>query len=200
MALLEIPDPDALILLGIEDFVPAQSNRSVWTSRTQGVGMPGAEMWFLRAAIEPIATEDEESPWRAFLFGLRGILNTFNYPIACQRHVGGRPLVDTGATDGYMLPLKGMQPSTRILKAGKYMTVPLPSGHKRLVNLTADLIADADGKGTATFNFALNEIPSVDTVVETGNPYLPVRKSETRGGFSYENAVAGASFALEEAL
>jgi hypothetical protein len=200
MTVLSIPDPDALILLGVRDYVPDQMNRSAWTSRGQVVGLPGAEMWFIRAAIEGIATEDEECPWRAFVFGLKGRQNTFHFPIACQRHVGGKPLVDTGATDGYTLPLKGMQPSTLILRAGKYMTVPLPSGHHRLVNLSADLVTDAAGKGVATFNFALDEVPALNAIVETANPFVPVRRSEQGEGFSYDNAVSGSAFMLEEAL
>lgn len=200
MALIPIPDPDALILLAIEDFVPDQRNRSVWTSRSQIVGLPGAEMRFIRAALEPIATELEERPWRAFSALLKGRQNHFNFPIACQRHAGGKPLVDTGATDGYTLPLKGMQPSSRILSAGQYMTVPLPSGHQRLVCLTADINTDAAGKAVAQFDFELGEVPALDTVVETASPFIPVCNSENRSGFTYDNAVAGRTFDLEEAL
>lgn len=200
MTVLTIPDPDALILLDISDSVPDQLNRSPWTSRSQVVGLPGAEMWFVRAALEPIATELEERPWRAFAFGLRGRQNTFHFPVACQRHIGGKPVVAAGATDGYTMPLKGMAVSTRILSAGQYLTVPLPSGHHRLVCLTEDLMSDASGNGTATFNFELGEIPDEDEVVESANPFIPVRNSSNRGGFSYDNAVSGRAFELEEAL
>ena len=200
MALISIPDPEALILLALDDAIPDQLNRSPWTSRSQVVGLPGAEMWFIRAAIEPIATELEERPWRAFAFALKGRQNIFHYPIARQKHIGGKPLVDTGATDGYTLPLKGMAASTRILSAGQYLTVPLPSGHHRLVALTADLFTDAAGKGVAQLNFELGEVPALDTVVESANPFVPVRNSQSRGGFTYENAVSGRAFDLEEAL
>lgn len=200
MALISIPDPDALILLSIEDSVPDQLNRSVWTSRSQVVGLPGAEMWFIKAALEPISTETDERPWRAFAFGLKGRQNRFHFPVACQRHIGGKPLVDIGATDGYSLPLKGMAASTRILFAGQYLTVPLPSGHFRLVCLTEDIFTDAAGKATAQFNFELGEVPALDTVIESANPFVPVRSSSNRGAFTYDNAISGRAFELEEAL
>lgn len=200
MAVLSIPDPDALILLGLTPVVPDQANRSIWTSRTQVVGMPGAETWSLRAAIEPLATEDEERPWRAFLMGLKGRQNNFYFPLPCQHHVGGKPKVNGATESGYELPLDGMAPSTRILSAGHYLTIPLPSGHKRCAMLMVDLVTNSAGEATAQLNFELGEIPADDAEVETGAPYVPVRSVNGGIGLSWENAIGGASFDLEEAL
>lgn len=200
MALLEIPDTDALILLSLNPVVPDQLNRSIWTSRSQVVGLPGAEYWTARVALEPMTTEDEERPWRAFVFGLRGRQNHFHLPIACQRHVGGKPLVNAATLSGYTLPLDGMQPSTRILKAGDFITVPLPSGHYRTVMLTADLITNSSGEATAQLNFALNEVPANNAIVETAKPFISVRSAGGENGMSWENAVSGAALDLVEAL
>lgn len=202
MALLVPPDTEALILNELTLDVPDQQNRSIWSRRRGVVGLPGAEMWFASFNLEAMTTEDEERPWRAFLFSLRGRQNIFHYPLPKQSHVGGKPLVDAGAGDGYTLPLKGMQPSTRILSAGHYMTVPLPSGHHRLVMLAhgSDLITDADGKAIATLNIELGEIPAVDTVVETAEPFIPVCNADPRVSISWQDAVSGAGFNLEEAL
>lgn len=200
MALLEIPDHDALILLSLDPVVPDQLNRSIWTSRAQVVGLPGAEYWTAKAAIEPMATEDEERPWRAFIFGLKGRQNTFNLPIACQRHVGGKPLVNAATLAGYTLPLDGMQPSTRILRAGNFLTVPLPSGHARAVMLTADLITNGAGEATAQLNFALGEVPANNVIVETAQPYIPMRSVSGNSSMIWDNAVSATSFELVEAL
>lgn len=200
MATLTIPDPDALIMLGLTPVVPDQANRSIWTSRTQVVGQPGAETWSIKAAIEPLSTEDEERPWRAFLMGLRGRQNTFNFPLPCQHHIGGKPRVNGATGSGYELPLDGLQPSTRILSAGHFLTVPLPSGHNRCVMLMEDLIADASGEATAVLNFELGEVPDDDAEVETYIPFIPVRSVNGGIGMTWENAVAGASLDLEEAL
>lgn len=202
MALLVPPDTEALILNDLSLDVPDQMNRSIWTRHRGIVGLPGAEMWFASFSLDSMATEDEERPWRAFLFSLRGRQNIFHYPLPRQSHVGGMPLVDAGATDGYSLPLKGMQPSTRILSAGHYMTVPLPSGHQRLVMLAHghDLVTDAAGQATAQLNIELGEVPAVDTVVETAAPFIPVCNADPRVSISWDNAVSGAGFNLEEAL
>jgi len=200
MTLLTIPDPDALIILGFDIDAPQQVTRSAFTSRRKVVGSPGAEVWRFKLAIEPLATEWDEQPWRAFWFGLRGQANTFHLPMPCQRHLGPRPTVDSGATNGYELPLTGMWASTRILRAGQYLTVPLPSGHARLAMLTADLVTDSSGEAVASLNVALNEVPAGGTTVETGDPYCPVALSQSRVGMSYDNGVGGFTFEVEEAL
>jgi hypothetical protein len=200
MALLEIPDTEALILNSLTLDVPDQQNRSIWTRRRKIVGLPGAEMWMASFSIEPLATENDERPWRAFLFSLRGRQNIFHYPLPKQRHVGGKPLVNAASASGYELPLDGMQTSTRILSAGHYMTVPLPSGHQRLVMLAADLITNASGQATAQLNIELGEIPANNATVETAEPFIPVCNADQRVSISWDNAVGGAGFDLEEAL
>jgi hypothetical protein len=200
MALLTVPDTEALILNSLTLDVPDQMNRSIWTRRRKIVGLPGAEMWMASFSLAPMATEDDERPWRAFLFNLRGRQNYFHYPMPRQRHVGGKPLVNAATGSGYELPLDGMEPSTRILSAGHYMTVPLPSGHQRLVMLAADLITNSSGQATAQLNIELTEVPADNAVVETANPFIPVCNAEPRVTINWDNAVAGAGFNLEEAL
>lgn len=200
MALLETPDNEALILNSLTLDVPDQQNRSIWTRRRKIVGLPGAELWFASFNLDPMATEDEERPWRAFLFSLRGRQNIFHYPLPKQRHVGEKPLVNAATESGYTLPLDGMQPSTRILSAGHYMTVPLPSGHQRLVMLSADLITNSSGQATAQLNIELGEIPVDGAIIETAEPFIPVCNADPRVTINWDNAVSGAGFNLEEAL
>lgn len=198
MALLELPDTEALTLASITPDVPDQLNRSIWSRKGKVVGLPGAEVWRLAATVGPIATEMEERPWRAFLHGLKGRQNHFHYPVACQRHVGPMPLVNAASSAGYSLPLDGMQSSTRILSAGQYLTVPLPSGHFRLVMLMADLITNSSGEATASLNIALGEIPADNAAVETAYPYVPVICTDGNPSLVYDEAVSSASLSLEE--
>lgn len=200
MALIPVPNPDKLITVAIDVLVPDQMNRSQWTSRSQVVGLPGAESWAIASEIEPIATEKEERAWRAFIFNMRGRQNHFHYPLCYQSHIGPRPVVRTGASNGYSLPLGGMSPSTMILEAGQYLTVPLPSGHFRTVMLTADLVANDSGQGTAQLNVALGETPIVNQTVETANPFIPVRNVDPRVSLSYGGGVSSAQLSLEETL
>lgn len=199
MTAITIPDRDGLLLEGLTLAAPAQVNRSEWTGTRKVVGMPGVELWTGRATIDLLNTEAKERPWRAFLFGLRGPANWFSWPLPCNTHIGPKPVVDAGATAGYTLPLTGMSPNARILRAGQFMTVPLPSGHSRAVCLTADLRADSSGDAEAEFEPALGEVPEADAEVETTDPFIPMALVESRQGFSLSEGISGASFDVEEA-
>lgn len=199
MSEITVPDYDDLILTGISLSAPAQVNRSAWTGKRKVVGQPGMDLWKASVTIDTQATEEAERPWRAFLWGLKGPVNTFRWYLPCTRHIGGKPTVDTGAGDGYTLPLTGLHPSTTILKAGQYMTVPLPSGYVRTVCLTADLVSDSSGDATAAFVPALSETPTLGATVETADPYILFSPTEAAQGFGYDGGVAGASFDVEEA-
>lgn len=199
MAQITVPDYDDLILTGLSLSAPAQVNRSKWTGRRKVVGQPGAETWSARVAIDAQATETNEAPWRAFLFALRGPQNWFRWYLPCNTHIGPKPTVDTGASDGYSLPLTGMQPNALILSAGKFMTVPLPSGKFRAVCLSADLRSDATGEGIATFEPALSETPTLGATIETGAPFVDLSPIETVQGFDIDNGVSATGFDVEEA-
>ncbi len=155
--------------------IPAQVTRSGWTGRSKAIDLPGAETRSATIEFEPCATELEERPLRAFVAAMNGVVNQAYIPRACQYHIGDRPLVGSGAGAGRMLPLTGLVPLTRVLEAGQFLTVPLPSGHHRMVMLLADLISSAGGTATAQLDFALNETPVTGTVVETANPFCPMR-------------------------
>lgn len=199
MSEITVPDYDNLLLDKLALSAPAQVNRSAWTGRRKVIGLPGAETWTGAVTIDTISTENEERPWRAFLAALRGPDNWFKWMLPCATHLGAKPNVASGAGNGYTLPLTGMQPSTTILRAGQYMTVPLPSGHKRAVCLTADLVANGSGAGTASFAPALGETPAAGATVETLAPYIPMAPTQTTLGFDMADGLSGTSFEVEEA-
>ena len=149
MSEITVPDVNDLILTGLSLSAPAQVNRSKWTGKRKVVGLPGIELWRAQISIDIQATEEAERPWRAFLWGLKGPTNWFRHILPCATHAGSKPTVAAGASDGYALPLTGLSVSTAILKAGQFMTVPLPSGAYRVVCLTADLTSDGSGNATA---------------------------------------------------
>ena len=194
-----VPIPADLFLDGLTLVAPSQVNRSEWTGRRKVIGAPGREYWRGKASIVDIVTEAEERQWRAFLFALDGPVNWFRWPLPCNNHIGPKPTVAAGAGNGYSLPLTGMQPNTRILEAGQFMTVPLPSGHSRAVCLTADLVTNGSGNATAQFRPALGEIPTLGATVETARPFVPMSAVSVEQGFSQANGVSGTSFDVEEA-
>lgn len=198
MSEVTVPDYDGLTIRQIDFDEPAQVNRSAWTGARKVVGLPGGGLWYGQIEITDIATELEERPWRGFLASLRGVQNWFKLYLPCQSHIGPAPTVDSGASDGYTLPLTGMSPSTTILQAGQHMTVPLPSGHNRAVRLTADLVTDSSGEATAAFAPALNETPTLGATVETAHPYIPVFAVNSRLGLAYDQGVSGTAFDVQE--
>jgi hypothetical protein len=200
MAEITIPLPDDLLLTRLSLSSPSQVNRSTWTGRRKVVGLAGAETWQGAVAIDGISTEEEERQWRAFIFGLGGPENSFRWPLPCNTHIGPKPLVNAASSDGYTLPLDGMQPNARILRAGQFMTVPLPSGHKRAVMLTADLVTNGSGQATAAFKPALTEVPANNAEVETVFPYIPMAPVESIMDLAMSNGVSGTGFEVEEAI
>lgn len=198
MAEITVPDADGLLTDELTLTAPSQVNRSGWTGARKVVGLPGIELWRGKVTIDILSTEETERPWRAFLFALRGPVNWFKLILPCNTHAGSRPTVAAGATNGYTLPLAGMASGT-ILKAGQFMTVPLPSGHKRAVVLTADLVSNGSGAGTATFEPALGEVPTLGATVETIDPYIPMAPVSSTQGLGVTDGVSGTSFDVEEA-
>lgn len=200
MAEITVPIPADLILSGPKLSTPAQVNRSTWTGRRKVIGLAGSATWQGSAAIGEIATEEEERQWRAFLFALEGPQNWFRFPLPCNSHIGPKPLVKAATEAGNTLPLDGMQPNALILRAGQFMTVPLPSGHARAVCLTADLRADASGEAVAQFRPALNEVPADNAVIETAYPYVPMSPVDAIVGLDTAQGVSGTAFEVEEAI
>jgi hypothetical protein len=200
MSEITIPLPGELLLSGPKLSSPAQTNRSTWTGRRKVIGLAGTETWRGSVAIADIATEADERQWRAFLFALAGPQNSFRFPLPCNTHIGPKPLVNGATEAGYTLPLDGMTPNARILRAGQYITVPLPSGHARAVCLTADLVSNGAGQATAQFRPALNEVPADNAVVETTTPYVPMSPVEPLMGLDTSQGISGTSFDVEESL
>lgn len=200
MAEITVPLPDELLLTRLALSSPAQVNRSTWTGYRKVVGLAGTEVWQGAVAIDGLATEEEERQWRAFIFALGGPENSFRWPLPCNIHIGPKPRVNAATGDGYSLPLDGMTPNTRILRAGQFITVPLPSGHQRAVCLTADLVTNGSGQATAQFKPALNEVPADNAEVETAFPFIPMAPVESVMSLGTAQGVSATSFDVEEAL
>jgi hypothetical protein len=184
MAEIAVPDQSLIVDKQWQLDVPAQSNKSAWTGRTKITGLPGAETWSVKARVRLRSSLATQRPWRAFAMALRGNQNTFRIRAACNQRTGSNPTVGFGATSGYSAPLTGLPVSTTVLRAGDFMTFALPSGHFRLVCLKADLVSNGSGAATASFEPALNEVPSISSTVETINPFALVRNTSPIVAFS----------------
>jgi hypothetical protein len=81
MANLILPEELQLVSIKPRLVQPAQQNRSLWTGRSKIIGLPGAEYWTGQAMFRVFATEAAIRKARAFFFGLRGPVNTFDLPV-----------------------------------------------------------------------------------------------------------------------
>ena len=199
MSEITVPDVDGLLLDSLSLTAPAQVNQSAWTGKRKVVGLPGIELWSGKVTVDSLSTEEDERAWRGFIFALRGPVNWFKWILPCNTHAGSKPVVGSAPGNGYTLPLSGMATSQTILKAGQFMTVPLPSGYDRTVCLTADLVSNGSGVGTATFEPALGETPTVGVTVETKDPFIRMASTSSTMGMATQDGVSSASFDVSEA-
>lgn len=189
------PLPLRNISLRLNEMV--QVNRSGWTGTRQAVALPGAAYWSVAGEFVPVIGSANVLRWRAFFVSLRGSMNKFRVRVVQDQQTGAsNPTVRTGATAGTSVPLQGLPASSTVLLAGMMMTVTLPSGHERLVCLTANLTSNGSGQGTATFVPELSEAPTAGAAVEIRWPTALVALTAPVTGW---DVVAGKrySFAIE---
>lgn len=179
-----------------------QVNRSGWTGKRTVVRMPGAALWRVSASLMPISTAMAAEPWEAWLAALEGSANHFYMPIGCNQTAAANPTVGTGGTaqGNDTAPVTGMPASATYLRAGQKMTFYLPSGARQLVILTAPLVANGSGNGTATFRGAVREALTAGGAIEARNPFCEMAMTNDDSGWDEDEGVFGLSFDAEEAF
>jgi hypothetical protein len=202
MAIIDPPSPFPLSNVDWRLRTPAQVNRSGWTGRAKIIGLPGAQIWLLTANFARISTLAKALPWRGFFLSLHGQAHKFPVRAVYEAQTAAaNPTVRIGANAGNTLPLSGLPASATPLVSGMMMTVPLPSGHRRLVGLTADLVTNGAGQGTATFWPELDEVPQAGAAVEIRWPFGLMRLADDTVGWKLgERIQHGFSLNVEEAL
>jgi hypothetical protein len=186
MAIITMPDNnfrDAQWSLEI----PQQVNRSAWTGRRTTMRLPGASRWHVSATHRPIIGEAAFRPWKAFLTNLRGTENSFQMiAVEKSQRTGSNPTVSgSPAVGAISMTLNGLTVSTTNLTAGHMMTVVFVSGKSQLVVLTADLVANGSGVGTANFLPELREAGASATI-EAALPYANVILDDPTTSYSVQ--------------
>lgn len=174
MSEITVPDQDELLKLRFALDVPSMHNVSAWTNTSKLVALPGIERWVGEVAVTDLPNDEAERPWRAFLFGLRGKDNYFQFGLPCNSEVVTNPTVGAGAGSGNSLPLSG---GSGTIKAGSYLTVPLPSGRNRTVVVLSDVTLG--GSPTATVEPQLTETPTFGVTVQASNPFCDMRAASS---------------------
>lgn len=199
MTLVAMPTSANLVQFSLSLEEPAQRNLSVWTGGSKVTGLPGAGRWSASFAPHQIIEPKVKKQWRAFLLALRGPVNSFWLTVAKGQNTNSAATVGTGANAGRTLPLAGLLQSILILEAGDYITVPLPSGHHRLVMLTEDLVSSASGTAVARFRPELSEVPAAGASVEINNPYVPLALAQQKQGWTDSYGAMSIQFEAVEA-
>lgn len=167
MAIIALPN-DLRPFLSVEwtYTTPQQTNRSGFTSRSQTVGLPGAELWSARATLEPMATEAEARAWRAFLMSLRGAENKFRFPALPSRQWNGAAIAIDDNVNSRSIELA----HTAGIVPGMFATVPIVGGHERLVVITA-----IGTSGKIEFEPSLPGVADESKNIELNSPWCLMR-------------------------
>lgn len=144
---------------------PSQVNRSGWTGKTWV--QPSGRGWWSFALEYPPMAEADARLMRAFLARLQGAANSFRLPVVDSPQIASTPTVRVNGAGqtGYSLAVDGMPVSATLLGQGSYITV-----NDQLLILTADLVANGSGAGTATFASAIRSSPADNTIIEVRTP------------------------------
>lgn len=180
-----IPTPAALKIRGIawRLFSPAQVNRSAWTGRRQVVTQPGHARWTAEAEIALLAEADAFA-MRAFMMKLKGQINTFRLEAVEQDQTTVTSLTVSGGASGGATSVTtsaSWPASTTVLRAGQMLTI-----NDQLLALTSDVVSNATGGSTMTFEPPLRMAAAAGAPIEVRRPTALVALSEPEIGWAVE--------------
>lgn len=171
---------------------PTQINVSQWTGRRQALSS-GRGWWECVYEMPPIVGTANFNPWRSFTALARGGANEFRVPIDptaqepdtdapagvslsldfIEREYwseGGTTILDAyvkgAGQTGRSLTTGGWPQNDTVLSAGEFVTIS-----DQLLQLTADVITDANGDATITFEPPIRTSPANIASIEYRNPY-----------------------------
>jgi hypothetical protein len=162
------------------------------------------QIWTGSVTFKPM-NQAEASDVQAFIAKLRGRYGTFEYAdpdiiARGNRGAGGTVLVNGANQTGKTLAVDGMTPNSTIARKGDYFSFGTGSG-KRLHMYTEDLLSDASGEGTATFEPNLRNAPADNTQLEMAAPRGAFRLQNNDDDWSSnQNSIYNISLQFVEAL
>jgi hypothetical protein len=168
--------------------MPSQTNVSEWTGRRQTIAS-GRGWWECQLSLPPIVGTANVNAWRAFIAKARGGANDFQIPVdptaqapnITTTAVGSlslnfttnlyqtfspTPLVNGSGQTGRTLSTTGWPVSSTVLQAGQFVTI-----NDQLLQLTENVVSNASGIATLTFEPPVRVSPANNAPVEYENPY-----------------------------
>ena len=168
--------------------MPSQTNVSEWTGRRQTLAS-GRGWWECQLSLPPIVGTANVNAWRSFIAKARGAANDFRVPVdptaqapnITTTAVGSlslnfttnlyqtfspTPLVNGSGQTGRTLSTTGWPVSSTVLQAGQFVTI-----NDQLLQLTENVVSNASGIATLTFEPPVRVSPANNAPVEYENPY-----------------------------
>jgi hypothetical protein len=168
--------------------MPSQTNVSDWTGRRQTLAS-GRGWWECQLSLPPIVGTANVNAWRSFIAKARGAANDFRVPVdptaqapnITTTAVGSlslnfttnlyqtfspTPLVNGSGQTGRTLSTTGWPVSSTVLQAGQFVTI-----NDQLLQLTENVVSNASGIATLTFEPPVRVSPANNAPVEYENPY-----------------------------
>lgn len=147
--------------------MPSQTNISEWTGRRQTVAS-NRGWWECQFTLPPLVGGTRVNPWRSFVVQARGQVNDFQVPVdpTAQSAVVATPLINGAGQTGRSLASDGWPVSSTVLQAGQFVTI-----NNQLLQLTANVVSNASGQATLTFEPPIRVSPADNAAIEFKNPY-----------------------------
>lgn len=147
--------------------MPSQTNVSEWTGRRQTVAS-NRGWWECQFTLPPLVGGARVNPWRSFVVQARGQVNDFQVPVdpTAQSAVVATPLINGAGQTGRSLASDGWPVSSTVLQAGQFITI-----NNQLLQLTANVVSNASGQATLSFEPPIRVSPADNAAIEFRNPY-----------------------------
>jgi hypothetical protein len=147
--------------------MPSQTNISEWTGRRQTVAS-NRGWWECQFTLPPLVGVTRVNPWRSFVVQARGQANDFQVPVdpTAQSAVVATPLINGAGQTGRSLASDGWPVSSTVLQAGQFITI-----NNQLLQLTANVVSNASGQATLSFEPPIRVSPADNAAIEFRNPY-----------------------------
>lgn len=167
MATITFPSNYNAAALEWKLIMPSQTNVSGWTGQRQTIAS-NRGWWECQFTPPPLVGREAIRPWRSFVAQARGSANDFQvlaHPRA-QSTSANTVLVRGAGQGGRSIVTDGWPVSATMLSAGDYVTIG-----DQLLQLTADVVSNASGIATLTFEPPIRRVPADNATVEYKNPY-----------------------------
>ena len=147
--------------------MPSQTNVSGWTGRRQTIAS-GRGWWECQLTLPSMVGTTRINAWRSFIAQARGQANDFQIPVdpTAQSAAVATPLINGAGQTGRSLVTDGWPISTTALQAGQFVTI-----NNQLLQLTANVVSNASGQATITFEPPIRAAPADNTAIEFKNPF-----------------------------